>query len=321
MFVAELSLIVVVNGTQLTPSIIFPLPSFPSLCLFPVHITFNNLCLQYVEVSFYNVARSLTIVFNVGFTYAMLGEATSRTTLLCLGMVIVGFFVGSGGEVNFSLVGTLFGVASSVFVSLNSIWTKKAMPLVEGNQWSLAAYNNMNAVLMFLPIIALTEWGVLSENLHVMATGWYWTLMWTAGVFGFMIGIVTIMQIKLTSPLTHNISGTAKACVQTVLALMIWQNPTTPANLAGIALVLGGSFLYAYVRNREMEAANARKLAAKASAVAPAPSATSAAGGEGNGATASSQGSEEGEGPDAEQDTVTLLQERKSGAESLGGKA
>ena len=34
----------------------------------------------------------------------------------------------------------------------------------------------------------------------------------------FGIGYVTGLQIKVTSPLTHNISGTAKAAAQTVLA-------------------------------------------------------------------------------------------------------
>lgn len=35
-------------------------------------VTFNNLCLKHVEVSFYNVARSLTIVFNVMLSFAIL---------------------------------------------------------------------------------------------------------------------------------------------------------------------------------------------------------------------------------------------------------
>jgi GDP-fucose transporter C1 len=35
-------------------------------------VTFNNLCLKYVEVSFYNVARSLTIVFNVMLSFTIL---------------------------------------------------------------------------------------------------------------------------------------------------------------------------------------------------------------------------------------------------------
>lgn len=34
------------------------------------------------------------------------------------------------------------------------------------------------------------------------------------GIMGFAIGLVTVMQVKATSPLTHNISGTAKAAVQ-----------------------------------------------------------------------------------------------------------
>ena len=38
--------------------------------------------------------------------------------------------------------------------------------------------------------------------------------MTLTGVMGFAIGLVTVMQVKATSPLTHNISGTAKAAVQ-----------------------------------------------------------------------------------------------------------
>lgn len=241
-------------------------------------VTFNNLCLQYVEVSFYNVARSLTIVFNVILTWAMLGEGTSKATLVMLGIVIMGFLVGSGGEVNFSLLGTFFGVVSSIFVSLNSIYTKKVMPLVDNNQWTLSAYNNINASLMFIPLIVLFERDSILSNAATLMTTKYWMLMLMGGTFGFLIGIVTIMQIKVTSPLTHNISGTAKACVQTLIALAYYQNPTTVANMSGVALVLGGSFGYAVVRNGEMDAAAAaRKLAAARAADVEAEKATAGA--------------------------------------------
>jgi GDP-fucose transporter C1 len=228
-------------------------------------ITFNNLSLKYVEVSFYNVARSLTIVFNVVFTFVMLGERTSQAVLACLATVIVGFFVGAKGEVHFSLIGTLYGVTSSVFVSLNSIYTKKAMSLIDGNTWTLSAYNNMNAMLLFVPIILVNgEIAIISENWALLFSPYFWTIMILGGVFGFLINVVTIMQIKATSPLTHNISGTAKACVQTVLALMIWKNPTSFENLLGVALVLFGSMAYGYIRNKEMEADGERKAREKA---------------------------------------------------------
>jgi GDP-fucose transporter C1 len=119
-------------------------------------ITFNNLCLKYVEVSFYNVARSLSIVFNVAFTYVLLGEKTSFRTCACLVIVIFGFFVGSEGEVNFSLLGTSFGVMSSVFVCLNAIYTKKAMGHVDGDMWKLSYYNNVNASILFVPLMLIT---------------------------------------------------------------------------------------------------------------------------------------------------------------------
>jgi solute carrier family 35 (GDP-fucose transporter), member C1 len=61
--------------------------------LFVGMITFNNVCLQYVEVSFYNVARSLTIVFNVVFTYFILNETTSLLTCSTLLIVVLGFVV------------------------------------------------------------------------------------------------------------------------------------------------------------------------------------------------------------------------------------
>lgn len=91
-------------------------------------ITFNTLCLKFVETLFYYVARSLTIVFNVCLTYFILGSASSCKTVVCHLVVIAGFFVGSWGEVNFSVFGTLAGVTSSLFVSLNCILPKEYYP-------------------------------------------------------------------------------------------------------------------------------------------------------------------------------------------------
>ncbi|RXM28850.1 C-Jun-amino-terminal kinase-interacting protein 1 [Acipenser ruthenus] len=51
-------------------------------------ITFNNLCLKYVGVAFYNVGRSLTTVFNVLMSYLILKQTTSFHALLCCGVII-----------------------------------------------------------------------------------------------------------------------------------------------------------------------------------------------------------------------------------------
>ena len=81
----------------------------PLSLIFVSMITFNNLCLKYVKVSFYLVARSLTIVFNVLLSYLLLHIYTSVPVLVCCSIVIFGFYIGSEGEMDFSLMGTLFG--------------------------------------------------------------------------------------------------------------------------------------------------------------------------------------------------------------------
>lgn len=58
------------------------------------------------------------------------------------------------------------------------------------------------------------EGQVLLDNIAKFSFPIFWTCMVLAGFMGFAIGLVTVMQVKATSPLTHNISGTAKAAVQ-----------------------------------------------------------------------------------------------------------
>lgn len=162
---------------------------FPLSLVFVGMITFNNLCLKWVEVSFYNVARSLTIVFNVVFSQILLGSTSSPKTLGCLAIVIGGFFMGSKGELNFSLIGTVAGVASSLFVSLNSIFTKKVLPVVDNDHWKLTYYNNMNATILFIPLMIFFEAQALKDAFgKQFIDSLFWSAMMVAGFFGFAIG-------------------------------------------------------------------------------------------------------------------------------------
>jgi solute carrier family 35 (GDP-fucose transporter), member C1 len=77
-------------------------------------------------------------------------------------------------------------------------------------------------------------------------------MMTLAGIFGIAIGIVTANQIKYTSPLTHNVSGTAKACAQTVIAVLWFSQFKTVLWWVANMAVLLASVLYSEVRRREM---------------------------------------------------------------------
>ncbi|XP_026176369.1 GDP-fucose transporter 1 [Mastacembelus armatus] len=219
-------------------------------------ITFNNLCLKYVGVAFYTVGRSLSTVFNVLLSYVILKQTTSLQALLCCGIILGGFWLGvdqEGMAGSLSWSGVFFGVLASACVSLNAIYTKKVMPAVDGNIWKLSYYNNINACVLFLPlIIVFGELGHVASFSRLSNLS-FWGMMTLGGVFGFAIGYVTGLQIKYTSPLTHNVSGTAKACAQTVIAVVY--NSSTKSLLwwTSNIMVLGGSSAYTWVKSLEMK--------------------------------------------------------------------
>ncbi|TNN46925.1 GDP-fucose transporter 1 [Liparis tanakae] len=230
----------------------------PLSVVFICMITFNNLCLKHVGVAFYTVGRSLSTVFNVLLSYVVLKQTTSLQAVGCCGIILGGFWLGvdqEGLTGTLSWTGVFFGVLASACVSLNAIFTKKVMPAVDGNIWKLSYYNNVNACVLFLPLIVAS--GDLSRLAAFGRLGHlgFWGVMTLGGVFGFAIGYVTGLQIKFTSPLTHNVSGTAKACAQTVIAVVYNSSSKSALWWTSNMMVLAGSSAYTWVKSREMKKA------------------------------------------------------------------
>lgn len=93
----------------------------------------------------------------------------------------MGFILGIQGEIDFSLVGTSAGVLSSVFVSLNSIYTARMLPVVDNDKSMLLFYNNLNATILFIPLIFLFETQVNITHIYTLTTGhncmWYFVFV------------------------------------------------------------------------------------------------------------------------------------------------
>uniref|UniRef100_A0A0N4ZBT7 TPT domain-containing protein n=1 Tax=Parastrongyloides trichosuri TaxID=131310 RepID=A0A0N4ZBT7_PARTI len=227
----------------------------PLSIMFVGMTTFNNLCLQYVGVSFYYVGRSLTTVFNMICTYLILGQKTSIQAILCCGVIIFGFFLGVDQESisgSFSLFGVICGVLASLFTALQAIFVQKFLNVVGQSIWRLGLHNNINACILFLPLMLISgELGRIPYFEHLWSFK-FWGIMSISGFLGFIMGYVAVWQIKATSPLTHNISGTAKAAAQTVMGVMWYSEIKTLLWWASNVIVLVGSALYTKVKSTEL---------------------------------------------------------------------
>jgi hypothetical protein len=54
----------------------------------------------------------------------------------------------------------------------------------------------------------------------------FWMVMTVTAAAGFLINVAIFLQIKVTTPLTNTISGTAKVCV------CVWFRPCAPSSRA-----------------------------------------------------------------------------------------
>jgi GDP-fucose transporter C1 len=129
---------------------------------------------------------------------------------------------------------------------------KKVIGLLDGNEYLLIEYNTPVSIIALAPVVWYSgEFNVLAEG----RSGRFWAMQTLAGVVGFIINIAIFLNIKYTTPLTHNLSGTVKACIQTLLAFVVFPGSEvmTPIKFLGTVLVIGFSAYYAYVRKAEMK--------------------------------------------------------------------
>lgn len=233
--------------------------TFPLSLVFVSMIAFNNMCLQEVGVAFYTIARSLVTIFSIVFTYFILGKRTSTMAIVCCTVIIGGFFLGvdqEGDLGSLSIKGTIYGVIASACVALNAIYIKKVLPVHSDNIWCLTYYNNINALAIFVPLIVLNGEVAELATFPYLASSKFWSAMLVSGFFGFIMGFVAGLQVKHTSPITHNISGVAKACCQTVIAVIFWHQIKTALWWCSTMLVLFGTAGYSVVKSIEMKRAH-----------------------------------------------------------------
>ncbi|CAI2168999.1 19209_t:CDS:2 [Funneliformis geosporum] len=222
----------------------------PLIAINVLGLSFNTICLQYVDASFYQVARALVLPFTVLFSFMFLSQKTSYKILLACFVVCIGFFVGVSSErLSISLIGIIFGICSSISTALHAIVIKKSLTVVKGNTIELVYYNNVLSAIAFLPLIFLfREQNQYSELLQNSTRGESRTFLigiLITGFFGFLINVAGFLQIKVTSPVTHMISSAFRGVVQTILGNFIFGDLLTTGRVGGIFLILferGDSF-------------------------------------------------------------------------------
>ena len=195
----------------------------PLISINVLGLIFNTYCLQYVDASFYQVARGLVLPFTVLFSFLLLSARSSSGALFAVGLVCGGFLLGVWGEhLHSSALGTALGVFSSLTTSVHAIVVKRSLSVVQGSTMDLVYYNNLLSAALLSPLVLLSgEWPKVAEMVITGEQALQTFMIGAAvtGIFGFLICIAGFLSIKVTSPVTHMVSSAVRGVIQTFLGM------------------------------------------------------------------------------------------------------
>lgn len=89
-----------------------------------------------------------------------------------------------------------FNKQLSQTIKPNKYFSHRILPKVGNCIWQLTWYNNILAVLLFLPLIIIN--GDFGKIWNHFPTWSFWQLLFISGIFGFVMNYVTGWQIKVS---------------------------------------------------------------------------------------------------------------------------
>jgi len=225
-----------------------------SFC-FVAMITFNNLCLRELGLSFFNIGRSLTTFFTIIFSYFLLKKTTSISACLCCLVVILGYLLGISSEQPLELWmwGVSYCILASLFCSLHAIITARVLPSVGNNIWKLVYYNNLNSCILFIPLVLCSGDPGTIFRYERLTHFYFWFILAAVGFMGFLTSLSSSWEIQMTTPLTHGISGSAKTCLQTSFSVLYQAQEKSVLWWLSNATVAMGTMAFTMVKRRRMK--------------------------------------------------------------------
>jgi len=166
--------------------------------------------------------------------------------------MVVGFIVASLDGNALSLLGIFSGGFSSLFQAMYQVSIKRVLPYTENNSNLLLLYNLILSSVIFLPVIFLSNesQGFYELEFNPSSQEFYssWATLIFSGVLGTLINLSTYMCVSATSPLTFNIVGFSKSCLQSLGGVFFLGETVRLQGGTGIFLTLLASGWYSKLK-------------------------------------------------------------------------
>ncbi|SCN43102.1 GDP-fructose:GMP antiporter, putative [Plasmodium ovale] len=205
-------------------------------------LIFGNLCLKHTNLSFYQLARSMTLPFNFLFSYFFFKQIRFNflMTSSCI-LVSIGFFVFSLDAMHTNRESILYGTTVSVVQAIHLNILKQKLTICK-NKMTMLRYNlTYSSIILFFYLLVTRDIFTIC-NLNQRAS----LSLALSCISSIFVTFSSFLCIYYTDNVVFNMFGNVKSTLQTFISKFYHSEKFNAHTIVGITLTTLGSFIYTY---------------------------------------------------------------------------
>eukprot|EP00928_Gymnodinium_smaydae_P031125 TRINITY_DN22956_c0_g1_i3.p1 TRINITY_DN22956_c0_g1~~TRINITY_DN22956_c0_g1_i3.p1 ORF type:complete len:468 (+),score=45.49 TRINITY_DN22956_c0_g1_i3:23-1405(+) len=217
-------------------------------------VALSNFSFLYVSVSFYTMLKMASLIFILVLGVAAGVEPFSIKICGIVFVITGGIFLTSYAETEFSFMGLTLIIGSEVFAAAR--WVVTQIVLQDGSLDAMTTVLFMApaSTLSLVPLVFALE----RDEIHVLNDQGLWleyaALVLIPGALAFILILVEVSIVKITSSLTLSVIGNLKSLVTILIAVLFFGEHAGVIQWVGLILALSGIFAYSYIKKKKMVA-------------------------------------------------------------------
>jgi len=226
-------------------------------------VMFMNYSLRTNSVGFYQVTKLACIPCMVFIESTYYGKTFNRKIKLTLAVVIFGVATAVVTDVEFNMVGFVFGLLAILFTTQFQIWTgaKQKEYGLQGLQFQ---HSQAHAVTIIVGVLAVIFEIILPDRDNSLLYHDYTLpeiiLIFISCLLAIAVNVTSASLIGKTSAVTYQVVGHMKTCLVLIGGFLLFPIVATSAELAknicGIVTAMAGVILYGHLKLAEQQKAS-----------------------------------------------------------------
>jgi len=223
------------------------------------------------SVAFAQVIKAAGPVYACVLSSTVLKQAVSMRVWLSMIPIMLGVALATVHELSFAWAALLGAVASDLALALRNVLSKQSMGVMQTLDGDAIAPADMFGLLTCISAL-------VSVPLAVMVEGRMLPSLWATaaasspggslglgmqvaltGLYFYAYSEVAMKALSNVHPVTHAIGNTMRRVVIMLVCMVAFRTPMTPLGACGSALAIGGSYVYAIVKQREKQQADSER--------------------------------------------------------------